>query len=321
MIDYSIEALVSVIIPFYNNEDTLIETLQSIESQTHNNLEVILIEDLNSRPICRELYASLNLNISFYKNTLNKGASSNRNFGLKKAKGQYIQFLDADDLLSKDKIFSQIKLLNGSNFNIAICKWTTFENNLEDNKINNSILYRDWQKREYLATINGTFSELMPIHSYLIPIFLIKKTEGWDENISLGDDGEFMNRVIVNTGIVLFSNQGLAYYRRGNKNSLSHSVDEKAVESSLLCATSYENVIQCHFYADKFMVDSVLRKYNLLFLWAYKKFPKIAVIAESRIKILGGKLNMRIGSKSTRFVQWLLGTKRFITLSRRLLNK
>lgn len=315
MIDYSTDSLVSVVIPFYNNETTIKDTLYSLESQEHKNIEIILVEDLKSNPIPKEINSqNFNLNIFSFKNRKGAGASSNRNLGLSKAKGFYIQFLDADDLLSYDKISSQVKLLDGNKSEICICKWATFENEIGDNKMINSQLYQNWSIREYLALLNGTFSELMPIHGYLIPKYLIDKTSGWNESITLGDDGEFMNRVVLKAESIIFSDIGLAYYRRGNTKSLSNRIDEKSTISNLQCSIFYEDLVKKYFYSDKYMTDSVIRKYNLLFFWSFIKYPEIAREAENRIKILGGKLNMRVGSKFSKFLQRLLGIKIFLKL-------
>jgi len=103
--------LVSVIIPFYNGMTLLFETLNSLRAQTDTNLETILVDDGSQRPIDESLsdtYQDLGLKIIRQKN---QGPGIARLRGLSDAKGAYLQFLDQDDLLSPDKIRSQVEYL------------------------------------------------------------------------------------------------------------------------------------------------------------------------------------------------------------------
>lgn len=91
----------SIIIPIYNKEQTLRRCLDSILYQTHENIEIILIDDNStdlSFKICEE-YSQKNDKIILIKQEKNKGVSSTRNLGLKVATGDYITFIDADDYI------------------------------------------------------------------------------------------------------------------------------------------------------------------------------------------------------------------------------
>lgn len=97
--------LVSIIIPCFNQEKFIGEALQSVLKQTYANWECIIVDDGstdNSAAICKTI-AAKNKNIKYiYK--INEGVSKARNVGLDNAKGQFIQFLDADDLIESQKI-------------------------------------------------------------------------------------------------------------------------------------------------------------------------------------------------------------------------
>ncbi|MDY4757554.1 MAG: glycosyltransferase family 2 protein [Parabacteroides sp.] len=119
--------LISVIIPIYKVEDYLDECVQSVIHQTYKNLEIILVNDGSPDKcpqICDE-YAKLdNRIIVIHKK--NGGLSDARNAGLQIATGEYIQFLDADDILEKQKIEIQIGVLQKYNYpsNVfASCGW------------------------------------------------------------------------------------------------------------------------------------------------------------------------------------------------------
>lgn len=113
--------LVSIIIPVYNTGEYLVECLDSIRNQTYSNLEIICIDDGstdNSKKIL-EQYSKKDKRIKvFYKQ--HQGVSSARNFAIEQAKGDYITFIDSDDMLSKKSIETSIKLTNKKNADIII---------------------------------------------------------------------------------------------------------------------------------------------------------------------------------------------------------
>lgn len=99
------ELKVSIIIPLYNKEEFIARCLQSVIKQTYDNVECIIINDAstdNSLPIAQEVVNSYNGKISFriLQHENNKGVSAARNMGIKYAKGDYIMFIDADDVIT-----------------------------------------------------------------------------------------------------------------------------------------------------------------------------------------------------------------------------
>lgn len=111
---------VSVIIPFYNRIQSLLETLDSVVNQTHINLEILLINDASTAdkgPI--EKYIKKDDRIKLITLTKNRGPATARNVGIKKATGEYIAFLDSDDLFSIDKIQKQLLLMYLTKWNVS----------------------------------------------------------------------------------------------------------------------------------------------------------------------------------------------------------
>ena len=113
--------LVSVIIPFYKKKKFIKETINSILKQTYENIEIIIIyddldkEDLN---FLKENFSDKK-QIRIIINDRNLGAGFSRNKGIAAAKGNYIGFLDADDLWSKEKISKQINFMKKNNLKIS----------------------------------------------------------------------------------------------------------------------------------------------------------------------------------------------------------
>ena len=107
------EELVSIVVPVYNAEKFLKDTIQTVLEQTYPNWELLLVDDCsndNSVGIIKE-YVKDDKRIRLLKNEKNSGAALTRNHGIKEAKGTYLCFLDADDLWEKEKLEKQLKFM------------------------------------------------------------------------------------------------------------------------------------------------------------------------------------------------------------------
>ncbi len=115
--------LVTVIIPAYNAERTLGRCLESVKNQTHQNLEILLINDGSTdrtQTLCEE-YVKRDARIKAFAQE-NKGVSAARNLGIREASGEFVAFVDADDYIEKDmiRLLCQIYQDNGQ-MDWAIC--------------------------------------------------------------------------------------------------------------------------------------------------------------------------------------------------------
>lgn len=107
------EKLVSIITPVYNKEKYVEETIQSVQAQTYENWELIIVDDCSSdhsAEIIKE-YADQDKRIFYYKNENNSGAAESRNRAIALAKGDYIAFLDSDDLWNPEKLEKQMEFM------------------------------------------------------------------------------------------------------------------------------------------------------------------------------------------------------------------
>tara|TARA_B100000767_G_scaffold266048_1_gene282880 strand:+ start:333 stop:1082 length:750 start_codon:yes stop_codon:yes gene_type:complete len=105
--------LVSIIIPYYKKKFFFKKTIKSILRQTYNNYEVILIyDDPNKKDLnfVKKILKNIKKK-TIITNKFNMGAGSSRNIGIKRAKGKFIAFIDADDLWHKDKLKKQISFM------------------------------------------------------------------------------------------------------------------------------------------------------------------------------------------------------------------
>ena len=128
---------VSIIVPIYNKEKYLKKCIDSVLSQTYPNIEVIVIND-GSTDNSENIMKTYNNNIIRYYSRKNYGIGATRNFGLKKATGDYIIFLDSDDCLNDDNAIKYlVNQMENDNLDILICD---YEENFNGKIIKNQLI-------------------------------------------------------------------------------------------------------------------------------------------------------------------------------------
>lgn len=122
-------ALVSIITPLYNSEQFVSETIKSIINQTYKNWELILVDDCSTDSTLKIIKPFLEQysNIRVFKNTTNEGAAVSRNKGIKNASGDYIAFLDADDLWLPEKLEKQLKFMQTHDIDVCFSSYTLID--------------------------------------------------------------------------------------------------------------------------------------------------------------------------------------------------
>jgi glycosyltransferase involved in cell wall biosynthesis len=246
------ESLVSIIIPTYNRALIISETLDCILKQTYFNWECIIVDDQSSdetnEVITRYVDKDKRFRYFLRDVTFQKGASSCRNIGLEKSRGNYIQFLDSDDLISPDKIKYQIQLLINSNneYTISTCKWGGL-NNSQIEMFENLPAYKSFENIPKFLKALTQSKGYFPIHAYLIPKSLINKSGNWNEELTLNDDGEFIIRLLSFTDRILFCNTSFVLYRKGTDNNLSSFKNKSNISSSIKSWDLIEKTLKLRF--------------------------------------------------------------------------
>lgn len=109
--------LVSVIMPSYNTAKYIGETIKSVQAQTYENWELIIVDDCSTDNTDTAVEPFLSdERIRYLKNSRNSGAAVSRNYALREAKGKWIAFLDSDDLWLPDKLEKQINFMTENNY-------------------------------------------------------------------------------------------------------------------------------------------------------------------------------------------------------------
>ena len=142
--------LVSIILPYYKKIDYIRKTLDSIDRQTYKNYELIIIyddKDLTDFYILTKI-TKKNPKVKIIKNIKNIGAGYSRNIGIKNSRGEFIAFIDADDLWHKQKIGKQIAFMNNNDIDFSFSNYKKkFPNKIVEVKYKKkSIEYKDLLK-------------------------------------------------------------------------------------------------------------------------------------------------------------------------------
>ena len=113
--------LVSIIMPFYKKKKYILNSIKSILNQTYKNFEIIIIYDDSNLDDLKYILEikRLDKRIRVFRNKENKGVGLSRNYGIKKSRGKFIAFLDADDIWHPLKLSTQIEFMINNNFSIT----------------------------------------------------------------------------------------------------------------------------------------------------------------------------------------------------------
>ncbi|MGN0712019.1 MAG: glycosyltransferase family 2 protein [Anaerovoracaceae bacterium] len=130
------QSLVSIITPSYNTARFVTETIKSVQKQTYQNWEMIIVDDCSSdnslEIIERYLNDTKETRVKVIKNEKNSGAAVSRNRALREANGRWIAFLDSDDLWSVDKLEKQIAFMEENRCHFSYTKYSLID---EDSKL------------------------------------------------------------------------------------------------------------------------------------------------------------------------------------------
>ena len=127
--------LISVIIPTFNRENTIIRAIESVLNQTYDKLEVIVVDDGSTDRTPDLLKNIVDERVRYYANYENVGPLGARNRGIDLARGIYVAFQDSDDVWNKDKIEKQVKRVPSSNNDLSSLEGNIYHSLLQGNKI------------------------------------------------------------------------------------------------------------------------------------------------------------------------------------------
>jgi len=211
---------VSVLIPCYNAEKYIGETLESVLRQTWPAIEIIVVNDGStdaSSDVVRR-FAEPQIRLIEQKN---RGQTAALNKSIEFATGEFVQFIDADDLIHPEKIERQIGRLIDYPRCVASSEWGRFYKSPDETRFDPEPVWRDLAPLDWLALSRVDGLGMMLPALWLIPMPIVRAVGPWAEDLTLNNDAEYFTRVLLASDRVLFCPGARCHYRSGLQNSLS----------------------------------------------------------------------------------------------------
>jgi len=226
--------LISILIPAYNAEELLAYTLQSAIAQTWQRKEIIVVDD-GSTDRTAEVARRLATKDVRVVSTANQGLSAAVNHAYKLCQGDYIQELDADDILAPDKIEKQLAALReGDSKRILLSSpWAHFHYRTTNVRFIRNALWQDLSPVEWLLRKLGQNLHMQNA-TWLVSRELAEAAGPWDETLQYDQDGEYFARVLVASEGTRFVPEGRVFYRISGSDRVSFIGRSDKKKDSLL---------------------------------------------------------------------------------------
>jgi glycosyltransferase involved in cell wall biosynthesis len=205
--------LVSILVPAYNAQDYLADTLRSAVAQTWPRKEIIIVDDGSTDQtlaVARQ-FASADVRIVTKKN---QGAAAARNTAFSLSQGDYIQWLDADDLIAPDKIARQVEALDRcpSRRILLSSAWGRFIYRANRARFVPTSLWCNLSPAEWMIR-QMEDNVYMQTATWLVSRELTEAAGPWDTRLLGDDDGEYFCRVLLASEGTHFVPESKVYYR------------------------------------------------------------------------------------------------------------
>ncbi len=289
------DPLISIIMPVFNLSGYISETLESVLSQTYNNFELLVIDDAStddSRAII-ESYQSKDNRIKLLSNTHNKGVSGARNTGVDRARGEWLAFLDGDDLWTADSLLLRYKALEKHpDARLVSCDLTPFEkdtslvgpSNATTNEVWNKYFGNSLKTGELLCIEKPLkhFLQAALVHTgtVFVKTDIVKKIGGFDESLCNGEDTQLWLKIAANIKQFVFVPKVLMFYRQRtgsltkSKRSMFH--DAPRAYRDLLNMPGFEEYNKeildniCHYTKLNSFAYRRNKNYSQALIWSLK---------------------------------------------------
>lgn len=229
-------SVITVVVPIYNAENYLDNCIKSIINQTHREIEILLVNDGSSDgsySIC-ESYKKKDMRVKVFHKE-NEGVSKTRNFGISKAIGEYICFVDADDILELQMIEKLLLNIKESKSDLAICGHNTVY--LDNGNRNIIVTHKNPEfkgtTREFLEKIEYFLNSesIQGPCGKLYKISIIKSNLVYfPVDLSFGEDTFFVYKYLENCSHIVSISESYYLYMKRNSSSLSSIYREDKIE-------------------------------------------------------------------------------------------
>lgn len=296
---------VSIVLPIYNSQNTLKETILSILNQTYTNLEIIAINDGstdNSDKICKEI-AQKDKRLK-YSYRSNKGVSYTRNEAIRKSTGKYIMFIDSDDKYKSDTIEKMVSYIE--NYELVICGYERI--NLKTNRSvikkikKTEFLQSNFEEMIKITQKNNLFNQ---IWNKIYKSQIIKENNIlFDESISLGEDFKFVLDYVSKCRKVMFIDDILYSYINGTE-----GLNQKFRKNKLEIRTKNSLYLWDYFMKNNYDMNYAYHDYLISCASGLKNFNQIADKREQEKEILKFIKNQEIKEKLKIIIKYTTNIK------------
>ena len=278
--------LISIIVPIYNVENYLRQCLDSIQNQTYQNFECILINDGspdNSADICRE-YVAKDSRFKYFEKE-NGGLSSARNFGIERSEGAYITFVDSDDWLGNVALQLLYDALKKENADISIGRYNCYDESCHQYLFYDSNPDDSLEVIEGKEIINREGVEEMRYGNWTVAYVKLFKRELL-ENLpfplgKIAEDTYWTWKVLLRASRVVYLNSYVYWYRIGLSDTLSNTWSEKRMydeieareeKIAILASLDYDLTNHILIYKNRLQrVIAKLEEQNMQFTEIYRR--------------------------------------------------
>ncbi|MGC8490549.1 MAG: glycosyltransferase family 2 protein [Syntrophobacteraceae bacterium] len=234
--------LVSILIPAYNAQKWIRQTMESALGQSWPHKEIVVVDD-GSTDMTLRILKSFESGIVKIVSQENRGGPAARNVALRHAQGDFIQWLDHDDILDPDKIKSQLQSqkYDGDPGTLLSGSFAQFYFSTARARFHSGPLWRDLAPIDYFLIKFGQNTWIHP-SVWLASRELTEAAGPWTELRSPYDDGEYFCRVVAACKRIVFVPEAKSYWRVGNAKSMNRSRSEEAIEA--MYATTVLSITQ-----------------------------------------------------------------------------
>ena len=257
--------LVSVIVTTFNRCEMLAETIQSILDQTFLDFELIVVDNMSEDGTQKYICSIQDHRIRYYRNSNFGVIATNRNFGIRKARGIYIAFCDDDDLWIQNKLDIQMSLLELED-SAAMC-YTQAESFIDGVVVKKAMNRRVICMPQFIGLLQGNF---IPNSSVLIKKSVFDELGLLNESAELREDYEMWLRVSKNYKIVS-TQQSLVRYRLHRSNIAGSKIAE--TKRAIRTLQSLVRSLDIPFYL---YFPNLLVHYLKLFFYSIKPLFKLS---------------------------------------------
>lgn len=282
--------MISVVIPLYNKQNSIVETINCVKRQTYRNFECIIVDDGSTDYSVQNAYNAIGEDKRFtLYHQRNEGVSAARNFGIKLSKYNYVAFLDADDYWEKEYLEEVVELI----YRFPECVllgvgWTykdffssTTLHNIKKSVFKRVSIENFWNQSEYTYWTSACVCRKEAVTAI----------GGFDKRISYGEDIDLWYRLaLAYPSCAAYSTKVLSYWVQDSENRLFLSLP--VFNRNLVCfMNKYDEEMEINFEFKKFVTPKMAW---LLCPYLDSKEYRDSKLLRLRIRILRSKLDLHL---------------------------